>query len=103
MSGIRLEVDTLIVQAGLPFISNLTRAVMQAGLEIEDLVLSCAAAAESVLSKRQKDLGVAVVDLGAGTTGMAVYEEGDLLHTAVFAHRQYAHYQRHCHWSALQH
>lgn len=83
MSGIRLEVDTLIVQAGLPFIRNLTRAVMQAGLEIDDLVLSCAAAAESVLSKRQKDLGVAVVDLGAGTTGVAVYEEGDLLHTAV--------------------
>lgn len=83
MSGIRLEVDTIIVQAGLPFIRNLTRAIMQAGLEIEDLVLSGCAAAESVLSKRQKDLGVAVVDLGAGTTSIAVYEEGDLLHTAV--------------------
>ncbi len=83
MSGIRLEVDTIIVQAGLPFIKNLTRAVMQAGLEIEDLVLAPCAAAESVLSKRQKDLGVCLVDLGAGTTSIAVYEEGDLLHTTV--------------------
>jgi len=83
MSGIRLEVDTIIVQAGLPFVKNLTKAIMQAGLEIEDLVLAPCAAAESVLKKRQKDLGVCVVDLGAGTTGMAVYEEGDLLHTAV--------------------
>jgi cell division protein FtsA len=83
MSGIRLEVDTIIVQAGLPFVKNLTKAIMQTGLEIEDLVLAPCAAAESVLKKRQKDLGVCVVDLGAGTTGVAVFEEGDLLHTAV--------------------
>ncbi len=83
MSGIRLEVNTIIVQAGLPFIRNLTKAIMQAGLEIDELVLAPCAAAEAVLSKRQKDLGVAVVDLGAGTTSIAVYEEGDLLHTAV--------------------
>ncbi len=83
MSGIRLEVDTIIVQAGLPFVKNLTKAVMQASLEIEDMVLAPLAASEAVLSKRQKDLGVCVVDLGAGTTGVAVFEEGDLLHTAV--------------------
>ncbi len=83
MTGIRLEVDTIIVQAGLPFIKNLTRAVMQAGLEIEDMVLAPCAAAESVLNKRQKDLGVCLVDLGAGTTSIAIYEEGDLLHTTV--------------------
>ena len=83
MSGIRLEVDTIIVQAGLPFIRNLSRAILQAGVEIEDLVLAPCAASESVLSKRQKDLGVCLVDLGAGTTSLAVYEEGDLLHTAV--------------------
>ena len=83
MTGIRLEVDTIIVQAGLPFVKNLTKAIMQAGLEIEDLVLAPCAAAESVLNKRQKDLGVCLVDLGAGTTSLAVYEEGDLLHTSV--------------------
>lgn len=83
MGGIRLEVDTIIVQAGLPFVKNLTRAVMQAGCQIEDMVLSPAAAAESVLTKRQKDLGVCLIDLGAGTTSLAVYEEGDLLHTTI--------------------
>lgn len=83
MSGIRLEVSTIIVQAGLPFIKNLNRAILQAGLEVQDLVLAPIAAAESVLTKRQKDLGVVVIDLGAGTTSMAVYEEGDLLHTQV--------------------
>ena len=83
MSGIRLEVDTIIVQAGLPFIKNLTRAVTQSGLEIDELVLAPCASAEAVLSKRQKDLGVCLVDLGAGTTSVAVYEEGDLLHTTV--------------------
>lgn len=83
MSGIRLEVDSIIVQAGLPFVKNLTKAIMQAGVEIEDMVLAPLSAAEAVLSKRQKDLGVCLIDLGAGTTSMAVYEEGDLLHTTV--------------------
>lgn len=83
MSGVRLEVDTLIVQAGLPFVKNLTRCIAQAGLEIQDLVLAPLAASETCLSKRQKDLGVCLIDLGAGTTSLAVYEEGDLLHAAV--------------------
>lgn len=83
MTGIRLEVNTIIVQAGLPFIKNLTKAIMQAGVEVQDLVLAGCAAAEAVLSKREKDLGVAVVDLGAGTTSVTVFEEGDLLHTVV--------------------
>jgi cell division protein FtsA len=83
MSGIRLEVETIIVQAGLPFMKNLTKAIMQAGLDIQELVLAPCAAAESILTKRQKDLGVALIDLGAGTTGIAVYEEGDLLHTQI--------------------
>jgi cell division protein FtsA len=83
MTGIRLEVNTIIVQGGTPFLKNLGKAILQAGLEIEDMVLAPCAAAESVLTKRQKDLGVCLVDLGAGTTSIAVYEEGDLLHTTV--------------------
>lgn len=83
MSGIRLEVETILVQAGSPFVKNLSRCVQQAGLEIGELVLGVLASAEAVLSKRQRDLGVCVVDLGAGTTGVAVYEEGDLVHTQV--------------------
>lgn len=79
MSGIRLEVDTQIIQASVPFIKNLTKCILQAGLEIDDLVLGPLAAAQAVLTKKQKELGVAVVDLGGGTTGLVVFEEGDLL------------------------
>lgn len=79
MSGIRLEVDSQIIQASVPFIKNLTKCIMQAGLEIDDLVLAPLAAAQAVLSKKQKELGVAVIDLGGGTTGLIVFEEGDLV------------------------
>jgi cell division protein FtsA len=83
MTGIRLEVETIIVHGGIPFIKNLNKAMMQAGLEIDDLVLAPLAASTAVLSRRQKELGVVLVDLGAGTTSIAVYEENNLLHTAV--------------------
>ncbi len=83
MTGIRLEVDTVIVQAAVPFIKNLTKAIQQAGLNIDDMVLAPLAAAEAVLTKRQKELGVALVDMGGGTTGLVVFEEGQLLHTSI--------------------
>jgi cell division protein FtsA len=57
MSGIRLEVDSQIIQASVPFIKNLTKCIMQAGLEIDDLVLAPLAAAQAVLTKKQKELG----------------------------------------------
>src|SRR6185369_10744817 len=83
MSGIRLEVDCQIIQASVPFIKNLTKCIMQAGLEIDDLVLSPLAAAQAVLTKKQKELGVAVIDLGGGTTGMVIFEEGDLVTSTI--------------------
>lgn len=79
MSGIRLEVDCQIIQGSVPFIKNLTKCILQAGLEIDDLVLAPLAAAQAVLSKKQKELGVAVIDLGGGTTGLVVFEESDLV------------------------
>lgn len=83
MSGIRLEVDTQIIQASVPFIKNLTKCILQAGLEIDDLVLAPLAASTAVLTKKQKELGVVLVELGGGTTGMVVFEEGDLLKTTI--------------------
>ncbi len=83
MTGIRLEVETIIIHGALPFLKNLNKAITQAGLEVDQLVLSPLAAAQSVLNKRQKELGVALIDLGAGTTSIAVYEENNLLHTAI--------------------
>lgn len=83
MNGIRLEVDALIIQGLGSQIKNLTKAVYRTGLNIEDLVFSILATAEAVVSERQKELGVCVVNIGASTTSLVVYEEGDVLHTAV--------------------
>lgn len=83
MTGVRLEVETHIIEGSAPFIKNLTKVINQAGIHIEDFVFSPLAAARCVLEKRQKELGVVVVDLGAGTTSLATYEENSLLHTAV--------------------
>jgi len=83
MTGVRLEVDTQIIQGLTSQIKNLTKAVYRPGINIEDLVLSILATAEAVLTNRQKELGVAIVNIGGATTSLAVFEEGDILHTAV--------------------
>jgi cell division protein FtsA len=83
MNGIRLEVETLIVQGLSTQIKNLTKAIYRTGLEIEDLVIAPLAASEAVLSTKQKELGVALINLGSSTTSLAVYEERNLIHTAV--------------------
>ncbi|MDP3997878.1 MAG: cell division protein FtsA [Candidatus Andersenbacteria bacterium] len=83
MTGVRLEVETHIIEGSAPFIKNITKAVNQAGVHVEDFVFSPLAAAQILLDKRQKELGVVLVDLGAGTTSLVVYEENALLHTAV--------------------
>lgn len=83
MSGIRLEVEALIIQGLSTQTKNLTKAIFRTGLEIEDLVISPLAAAEAVLTPKQKELGVALVNIGSSTTSLAVYEERNLLHTAI--------------------
>ena len=83
MNGIRLEVETLIIQGLSTQIKNLTKAIYRTGLEIEDLVIAPLAAAEAVLSSKQKELGVALINLGSSTTSLAIYEERNLIHTAV--------------------
>jgi len=83
MTGIRLEVDAQIILSSSSQVKNLTKAIYRAGLEIDDLVLSILATGEAVLTNRQKDLGVLVVDLGGSTTSLAVFEGGDIVHTAV--------------------
>jgi cell division protein FtsA len=83
MSGIRLEVETLIIQGLSTQIKNLTKAIYRTGLEIDDVVLAPLAGSEAVLTPKQKDLGVALVNIGASTTSIAIYEERNLLHTVV--------------------
>lgn len=81
MTGIRLEVDTQIIQGLTSQIKNLTKAVYRTGIEIEDVVLSILATSEAVLTNRQKELGVVVVNIGGSTTSLVVFEEGDVLQT----------------------
>lgn len=83
MTGVRLEVDTQIIQGLSSQVKNLTKAVYRPGINIEDLVLSILATAEGVLTNRQKELGVAVINIGGSTTSLVVFEEGDIVHTAV--------------------
>lgn len=83
MNGVRLEVDVLMVDASSPYLKNLKKSLDESGIDIKNLVVSPLAAASSVLTKRQKELGSLVLDFGGGTTGMAVFEEGDILHTKI--------------------
>lgn len=83
MTGIRLEVDALIIQGLTSQIKNMTKAVYRTGLNIDDLVFSILATGESVLSQKQKELGSVVINVGAQTTSLIVYEEGDVLHVSV--------------------
>lgn len=85
MTGIRLEVDAQIIFGLAQQIKHLTKAVYRTGIDIDDLVLSILAAGDAVSTSRQRDLGVAVVNIGASTTSLVVYEEGDIIHTAVIA------------------
>jgi len=83
MSGVRLEVETLIIQVLSSQSKNLTKAIFRTGIDIEDLILSPLAAAEAVITSKQKEIGSAVVNIGASITSLAVFEEGELLHTAI--------------------
>ncbi len=83
MSGVRLEVDAQIIQGLSSQIRNVTKCIYRTGLDINDLVLGILATSEAVLDKKQKDLGVVLVNIGSHITSMAVFEEGDVLHTAI--------------------
>ena len=84
LSGSRLEVQSLIIDAFSPHIKNLIRVVELASGEVSGLVFGPLVAARAALSKRQRDLGTALVDIGFGTTGLSVYEEGKLVGVAKF-------------------
>ena len=83
MSGVRLEVDTQVIMALTSHLKNLNKCIYRTGVDIEDIVFSILATAEAVLNKKQKEVGVAVINIGEATTSLAVFEEGDILHTAV--------------------
>lgn len=81
MTGIRLEVEAHIITGHIQHVKNAEKCVDQAGVDIDAIVPATIAAAEATLTKRQKELGVVVIDVGAGCTSLAVFEEGTILHS----------------------
>ncbi len=83
MSGVRLEVDAHIITAASPALKNIDKTMEVAGIHINRPILVGLASAESVLEPRQRESGVAVIDIGSSTTNILVIEEDDVQHTAV--------------------
>ncbi len=83
MQGVKIEVEILALCGFSPYLKNLTSAVLNSGVGILEITFSPLASAESILTPQQKELGVCLIDIGAGTTSVAVYKEGNLIHTAV--------------------
>ena len=83
MAGMRLEVKVHIVTGAVSAAQNIVKCVRRCGLEVSDLVLQPLASATAVVSEDEKDLGVCLVDIGGGTTDLAVFTHGAIRHTAV--------------------
>lgn len=85
MHGYRLEVETHIITASAASVENLRQCVGASGVDISQFVLNPLASAEVVVTETERQMGVAVVDMGGGTTDMAIYIDGDVWHTSVLA------------------
>ncbi len=83
MTGIRLEVETHIVTGATTSMRNLAKCIQQVGVDVEGLVFSGLASAESVLTDTEKELGVALVDIGGGTTDVTLFVDGSIAHSVV--------------------
>jgi len=83
MSGSRLEATNHIVLASIPAIQNIKKSVERAGLQVQDYILQPIASSSSVLEENEKDLGVALIDIGGGTTDIAIYHKKAIKHTKV--------------------
>ncbi len=83
MTGIRLEVDAHVISVSSPCIKNITKCIYQAGLNINEIIFSGLASSSLLLNKQQKEIGVVLADIGWATTTIAVFEEGDIMHSAV--------------------
>ncbi len=83
MSGVRLEARVHMVTGAVSAAQNIIKCVQKCGLDVEDLILEQLASSYSVLSEDEKELGVCLVDIGGGTTDIAVFTQGSIKHTAV--------------------
>ena len=83
MAGVRLEANFHIISGHVSAVKNILKCVGNAGLETQELILEPLASSESVLSEEEKEAGVVLVDIGGGTTDVAIFHEGIIRHTAV--------------------
>jgi len=83
MSGVRLEAKVHLVTGAVSAAQNIIKCVRRCGLEVDDIILEQLASSYSVLTEDEKDLGVCIVDIGGGTTDIAIFTEGSIRHTAV--------------------
>ncbi|HEX7029742.1 MAG TPA: cell division protein FtsA [Gammaproteobacteria bacterium] len=83
MSGVRLEAKVHMVTGAVSAAQNIIKCVRRCGLEVDDLILEQLASSYAVLTEDEKDLGVCIVDIGGGTTDIAVFTDGSIRHTAV--------------------
>jgi cell division protein FtsA len=85
MMGVRLEAKVYIVTGAVASVQNLLKCCEKVGLEVADIVFEPVASAEAILTDDEKELGVAIVDIGGGTTDIILYKDGWLRHTSVLA------------------
>jgi len=83
MSGMRLEVEVHIVSGAIAAVQNIIKCVHRCGLEVQEIILQPLASSKAVLSDDERDLGVCLVDIGGGTTDVAIFTGGAIRHTAV--------------------
>ena len=85
MSGVRLEAKVHIVTGAVTSVQNIVKCCNRTGLNVAEIVLAPLAAAEAVLGEEERELGVVLVDMGGGTTDIAIYHDGTVKHTAVIS------------------
>jgi cell division protein FtsA len=85
MSGVRLEGRVHIVTGAITSAQNIIKCANRAGLDVDDIVLEQLGSSEAVLSPEERDLGVAIIDIGGGTTDLIIFSNGSIKHTAVFS------------------
>jgi cell division protein FtsA len=85
MSGVRLEVKVHIITGAVTSAQNIIRCANKAGLDVCDIVLESIASSETVLTPEEKELGVALIDFGGGTTDLAIFSNNNIKHTSILA------------------